>query len=286
MQIKPHEFMVKYTPHTKWVEGSGALISVAFFLGGISGGLYLISLFFNSRLGMLIGWLLALLLGIVDIAHLPKPLRFWRMLIRPDSSWIARGFIFIAFFIGCTALQLALSFWLSGSMLEIVFKVLSGIFAFGVIIYSGFVLSYIRAIQLWNSAMIPLLFIISSLAGGIAIFLVINLGQNTNQITLLGSILQIILVFYAITIGLHLWVSIYSSPAARTSVIWLLKGKAAFFFWVVIVLIGIIIPLTMFFFINSQAIPWLIMGAIFVIIGNLGFRYIILKGGIYRPLVP
>jgi DMSO reductase anchor subunit len=107
MQIKPFEFMVKYTSNTRWAEGSGALIAVAFFLGGISGGLYLMSLYFNSLLGMFIGWLLVLLVGIVDMAPLHKPLRFWRMLLRPNTSWIARGFIFIVFFIGCAALQLA-----------------------------------------------------------------------------------------------------------------------------------------------------------------------------------
>jgi formate-dependent nitrite reductase membrane component NrfD len=285
MQIKPYEFMVKYTPNTRWVEGSGVLIAVAFFLGGVGGGLYLTSLFVNNLLGMFVAWLLILAVGVVDMAHLHKPLRFWRMLLRPNSSWIARGFIAIAFFIVFAALNLALSLWLPGTALEKVLKVLSGLGAFGVIIYSGFVLSYVRAIRLWNSAMIPLLFVISSLVGGAAILLIINLVQNTNEISVLVSVLQIMLVFYAIMIGLHLWISIYNGPAARNSVIWILKGNVPIF-WGIVVLVGIVIPLFMFFFTGSGLSALLSTGAIFIIIGNLALRYILLKCGIYSPSIP
>ena len=37
-------------------------------------------------------------------------MRFWRMFMKPKTSWIARGFIFIMLFIGFTTLiQLILS---------------------------------------------------------------------------------------------------------------------------------------------------------------------------------
>lgn len=166
MQTKPYEFMVKYTPQRDWIAGHGALIAVAFFLGGLSGGLYLTSLYFNNLLGMLIGWCLALLMGIVDMVHLSKPLKFWRILLKPKSSWISRGFIIITLFIGLAAVQMALSFWLPESGVGTVFKVLSGFTAFAVAIYSGFVVGSVGAIKLWNSAIVPVLFIITGLAGG------------------------------------------------------------------------------------------------------------------------
>jgi formate-dependent nitrite reductase membrane component NrfD len=283
MRIKPHEFMIKFTPHTRWAEGSGALIGVAFFLGSIGGGLYITSLFFYNLLGMFIGWLLILLVGLVDMVHLHKPLRFWRMLLKPGSSWIARGFIFIALFIVLAAIQLALSFWLSGTTSESVFRVLSGLFAFGVVIYGGFVLSSVKAIRLWNSAMMPSLFVISSLIGGVAVFLIIELGENTNPTTTLILILEIALVFYAVMLGLHLWISIYSSPAARNSVLLILKS---YIFWVLVVSAGIIVPLFIFFLAESGAVALLSTGAVFIVLGNLALRYILLKGGVYSPLVP
>jgi polysulfide reductase chain C len=283
MQIKPHEFMIKFTPHTRWAEGSGALIGVAFSLGSIGGGLYLTSLFFNNLLGMFTGWLLILLVGLVDMLHLHKPLRFWRMFFKPGSSWIARGFITIALFIVLAAVQLALFYWRPGTAPENVFRVLSGLFAFGVTIYGGFVLSRVKAIRLWNSAMIPLLFVISSLVGGMAVFFIINLGENTNPTATLVTVLEIALVLYAVMLGLHLWISIGSNPAARDSVLRILKS---YIFWLLVVSVGIIVPLFIFFWAESGAAALLITGATFVVLGNFSLRYILLKDGVYGPLAP
>ena len=286
MQIKPHEFMIKFTPHTRWVEGSGILIVVAFFLGGIGGGLYLTSLFFNNILGMFVGWLLVCIVGLVDMLHLPKPFRFWRMFLNLNSSWIARGFILIAFFIILAAVQLALFYWLQETVYEKSFRILSGLLTFGVIIYSGFVLSYVKAIRLWNSAMIPILFITSSLAGGAAVFSIISLSRNINLTNTLLHVLQITLVLYAIMLALHLWTSIYNSPSARKSVIWMLKGNISYIFWILVVLAGVVIPLFIFFLTGSDARVLLNIGAVFVILGNFTFKFIILKSGVYIPLAP
>jgi formate-dependent nitrite reductase membrane component NrfD len=134
--------------------------------------------------------------------------------------------------------------------------------------------------------MIPVLFIVSSLVGGVAAFSIISLGQNTNQIMSLISILRITLVFYAIMVGLHLWISIYSSPAARKSVIWILKGNLAPVFWTGVVVSGIIVPVSIFFLAGSGEMVLLNTGAVLVVISNLALRYILLKGGVYSPLVP
>jgi formate-dependent nitrite reductase membrane component NrfD len=284
MQIKPHEFMIKFTPNTKWAEGSGVLIVVAFFLGGVGGGLYILSLLFYDILGMFIGWLLVLLVGLADMVHLHKPLRFWRMVQRPGSSWIARGFIFIVFFIILGAVQLASAYWLPGTVAENFFRVLSGLLASGVVIYSGFVLSYVKAIPLWNSAMIPLLFITSSLVGGIAVFSIISLGQDTNPMTTQLTVLRVTLVLYTIMLGIYLWTAVNSSPSARKSVTCILKGNIAYIFWSLVVLVGIIVPLFIFFLTNSEAMALLVIGAVFVVLGNLALRYIILKSGVYTPL--
>src|SRR4030067_3468609 len=109
MQIKPWDFMVKYTPQREWIEGHGILVAFAMFFGGISGGLYLASLAFDNLLGMFIAWLRAMAAGITDMMHLSKPMRFWRMMLKPGTSWISRGFILIWLFLGAAMIQLALS---------------------------------------------------------------------------------------------------------------------------------------------------------------------------------
>jgi formate-dependent nitrite reductase membrane component NrfD len=282
IQTRPYEFMVKYTPQKDWIEGAGVLIAVAFFLGGVSGGLYLASLYFDSMLGMFIAWVLALIMGIVDMGHLSKPMRFWRMLLKPKTSWISRGFILIWLFIGCAVIQLALSFWLPGNAAETVFKVLAGIMAFGVAIYSGFVVGYVGAIKLWNSAIIPILFVIAGLTGGLAILLLTNRSAAT------ANMMLVVVIAYAVFMAIYLWVATYASDVAKDSVMRILRGSIALVFWIGVVLLGMIIPIALLltnFFAGASA-ALMIIAAICAIIGGVALRYIILKGGMYSPLLP
>lgn len=287
IQTRPYEFMVKYTPQKDWIEGAGVLIAIAFFLGGVSGGLYLASLYFDSMLGMFIAWLLALLMGVIDMGHLSKPLRFWRMILKPKTSWISRGFILIWLFIGCTVIQLALSYWLPGTA-ETVFKVLAGIMAFGVAIYSGFVVGYVGAIKIWNSAIIPILFVIAGLTGGLAILLLTSQGGDTAQSMAMANMMLIVVIVYTVFMAIYLWVATYSSDVARDSVIRILRGSIGSVFWIGVVLLGMIIPIALLATnsATSASVALMIIAAICAIIGGVALRYIILKAGMYSPLVP
>ena len=289
IQTRPYEFMVKYTPQKDWIEGHGVLIAFAFFLGGVSGGLYLASLAFDSMLGMFIAWLIALVMGMVDMAHLSKPLRFWRMLLKPKTSWIARGFIFITLFIGCAAIQLALSFWLPGTAAVTVFKVLAGILAFGVAIYSGFVVGYVGAIKLWNSAIVPILFVIAGLIGGLAVLLLASLGENAARGMAMANIMLVVLVIYAVFMAIYLWITTYESSAARDSVMRVLRGSIAPVFWIGVVLLGIVIPIAVLSPVSlaqEASAAAFIAAAVCAILGGVALRYVILKAGMYSPLVP
>jgi formate-dependent nitrite reductase membrane component NrfD len=283
IQTKPYDFMVKYTPQRDWIEGHGILIAFALFFGGISGGLYLASLYFDSMLGMFVAWLLAMVTGMTDMAHLSKPMRFWRMLLKPKTSWISRGFIFIWLFLGCAAVQLALSYWLPGTGAETAFKVLAGIMAFGVAIYSGFVVGFVGAIKLWNSAIIPILFVVAGLTGGLAILLLSSLGD-----TALGgdvaAIMRIVVIGYAIAVVIYFWVATYESTAAKDSVIRIIQGSIAPVFWIGVVLLGIVITLILLF--TTSAAAALAVAAVFAIVGGVALRYVILKAGVYSPLLP
>ncbi len=288
IQSRPHEFMVKYTPQKDWISGSGMLIAFAFFLGGISGGLYLAALYFDDMVGMSAGWLLAILMGGLDMAHLSKPFRFWRMILKPQTSWISRGFIFIILFVFFAALQLAFSFWLPELVWVIIFKVLAGIAAFAVVIYSGFVVSYVSAIKLWNSAIVPVLFVIAGLIGGLAVMLLISLFRNSPQLTPIQNALMVILVVYLVVIVTYLLSATYSGQAAKSSVMWIVRGSIAPVFWAGLCFLGIVIPVAILFYLRFFGLvsPVLsLVAAVGAIAGTLAFRYVILKAGVYSPLM-
>lgn len=287
--IKPYEWMVRHTPQTEWIQGRGMFIWLAMYAGGVGSGLYLASLYFNSLLGMFIGWLIALLMGGFYMLHLRKLSRFWRIFLRPQTSWIARGFVFITLFIGFGAIGLAFSYWLPGTAGEAIFKVLAGVFAFGQLIYTGFVLSYVKAIKFWNSATVPILTVTSSLLGGLAILLAINLGSSYARIVALEQVILIFLIIYALITAALLWNATYSDSAARESVIKIVRGDSAPLFWIGEVLFGIIIPAAMLvasYFVGETSAPLLITVSTCIIIGGLSLRYSLLKGGLYSPLLP
>ena len=80
------EWMIKPTAQKQWIEGRGILLWLAMFFG-LGAGLYLVAALFNSLLGMFVGWLIVIFgFGGFHIAFLGRPLRFWRMVFKPQTS--------------------------------------------------------------------------------------------------------------------------------------------------------------------------------------------------------
>jgi formate-dependent nitrite reductase membrane component NrfD len=286
--VKPYDFMVKPQQQKDWIDGRGNFIAFAFFLGGISGGLYLASAYFNNLTGMFIAWLLAGLMGVSYMLHLTHPLRFWRMMRKPGTSWIARGFTFIMLFIGFTTIQLILSRWAPDATTAITtFKWIAGVFAFAQSIYTGFAVSYVSAIKLWNSAILPILFVVCGFSGGLALLMGISL-DNAAVLPQIENITRITLIGFAILLGVYLWNSTYSSTMAKNAVARVVGGEIAVFFWIGVVVLGIVIPIGISigtYFMDTASSALLLTAVVTEIIGGLSLRYVILKGGTYVPLM-
>jgi formate-dependent nitrite reductase membrane component NrfD len=287
MQTKPWDFMVKATQQTEWIEGHGIMVAFAMFFGGIAGGLYLASLYFGSLLGMFIAWIFAALAGLVDMAHLSKPMRFWRMAFRPGSSWISRGFILIFLFLGAAGIQILITWLAPGNAWEIVFKVIGGIMAFGVAIYSGFVVGYVGAIKIWNSGLVPILYVISGLTAGLGVIILASL--NADNLVTIANYLLAAMVVYAVFVVVYFWSATYGSVTARDSAIRVLRGPIAPAFWLGVVFLGVVLPIVLvapFSLAQNVSTAAFIVAAICTIIGGISLRYVILKAGLYSPLLP
>jgi formate-dependent nitrite reductase membrane component NrfD len=287
-QTRPYEYMVKYTQQKSWIDGRGNFIAFAFFLGGISGGLFMAAAYFDSLLGMFIAWLLAICMGISYMIHLGQPLQSWRMFMKPKTSWISRGFIFIMLFIGLTTLVLILEQWAPDAAAAIAtFKILAGIFAFAQSIYTGFAVSYVSAIKLWNSAILPILFVVCGFSGGLAILLGISLGGSEAQILDIENVTRITLIAFAVILIVYLWNATYNGTAARDAVTRIMGGGIGAIFWVGVVVLGVIIPIAISiatYYTSGTSSALLLTAVVAEVIGGLSLRYVILKGGIYMPL--
>ena len=287
--MEAHQWMINYTRQTEWIDRRGIFLWIAFYAGGLGGGLYLVSLYFNSLWGMLISWLIiAIIKGGTHLVYLGKPMRFWRIITRPQTSWLARGFIFVMLFVLFGAIQMMLTHWLPGSTTEIVFKVLAGITAFAVALYTGIILKNIKGVPFWNSTLLPILFILCGLLGGFGLSVVIALNGGDINLAAAETGSRWLLLANVLVIGIYLWQASVKEGTSKQSVLEQLHGHSAPIFWTGIVLLGIVIPLGIALaglLVNDMSSIILVIGVVCEIIGGLALRYCVLKAGAYKPLV-
>jgi len=289
LNMETHEWMINYTRQTEWIDRRGLILWIAFYTGGLGGGLYLVSVYFNSLWGMFISWLIiAVIKGGTHLLYLGKPQRFWRIISRPQSSWLARGFIFVMLFVIFGAVQLMLSYWLPGTAAEVAFKVLTGITALVVAVYTGFVLNTVKAVPFWNSSLLPLLFVLCGILGGFGISVIIALNGGNVDLAAAEAGGRWLLIANALVIAIYLWRAAGRETTGKQSVMEQIRGSNALIFWAGIVIMGIIMPLIIAFsgyFIEEMSPTLLVFGVVCEVLGGLALRYCVLKAGAYSPLV-
>jgi formate-dependent nitrite reductase membrane component NrfD len=284
--MKPYEWMVTYTPQTVWIERKGVLIWLSLYAGVLGGGTYLASLYFGSLHGMILGWLVILLIKSgLHLAHAKRPGRLWRMVLRPQTSWISRGLILTGLFIVFGALQIAASMRAPGSGAELFFMIAAGICAFGVIVYSGFTMSSVGGIPFWNSALLPTLFLLWAVLTGVVVVTAMG-GARVETAALDILVLLVASMFLIVT---YLSVAAYGEPVMKESAKAVMKGRMAPVFFIGVVLVGTVIPLvTSFCGYRAGMLPVSLSFVLVfcTIVGGLSLTYAALKAGLYSPLSP
>jgi formate-dependent nitrite reductase membrane component NrfD len=284
-------WMVQGNRQTEWIDHRGILLWLAFYAGGLGGGLYLVSLFFNNIWGMLIGWfIVAGLKGGFHFIYLGQPARFWRLVMHPQTSWLSRGLLFVLSFIGFGFIQIMLSFFLPDqTALILIFEIIAGVMAVCVATYTGFVLNNVKGVPFWNLSLLPILFIACGVLGGFGLTVAIALiSPNVNIIVAeMGS--RILLIINVLLIVFYLFRASRKEAAGRQSVLFQLRGGISTIFWVCVVALGIVIPASIAIyslFSGVETAAVLIFGVACEITGGVMLRYCVLKSGIYNPLIP
>lgn len=287
-------YMSEFTFEKEWVERRGLLLVLAFFLGGLGGGLYLVSSYFRFYPGIVTAFfIVAIGKGGAHILYLGKPLRFWRAFLRPQSSWISRGIISVVAFVIFTALQLAPTVpflsWLPWTADNLLIQILATASAIVLIAYTGFALGVVNAIPLWNTALMPLLFILYSILGGVGLALGLVAGWNGQAIPIekLETLARYLLVIAAAMLAIYLWLSSHVNPAAKYSVMQMIKGRVSPYFIGGVVVLGLVIPLVVgiLAFYSQLSPAVIVIAAACELVGGFSLRYSILKAGVYAPVV-
>jgi formate-dependent nitrite reductase membrane component NrfD len=292
IQTRPYEFMVSYTPQTQWIEKGGIKLWLAFFFIELGAGMFFVASLVDNLWAMVIGWLLcAVLGGGLHLLYLGKPLRFWRMALSSGwkTSWISRGILFVSLFLLLGLIHMVL---IGSATRFTALLAAADIFAFLTVIYGGFAMNYVNGIPLWNTALLPILYVVSGLWGGAEVTLGIALSSGGIAVGVaIEEWIRILLIGYLLLIPVYLMSVRYTSSTGQISVRYMLQSTWSPLFWIGVVILGMAIPLTAVItsFLTGLAagsVPFLYAAILSGLIGDLAMRYLILKCGLYSPLIP
>jgi sulfite dehydrogenase (quinone) subunit SoeC len=267
---EPGEFIVANRTQQEW----RWLIAIALFLAGVGSGTFVMAaLVMNYPLGSLIGLVVGVAgPGLFFFLDLGRKSQFWRVMLRPQTSWISRGILFIILFAAFGLLYLASQ----GTF----FLWAASICALGVMMYSGFLLSYSPAIPFWNTPLVPLISVVYALMGGAGLLFAFSSGAP--GIERLEAIEIGLIAICAILIFTYLMTMSTSTVAAREATGSLAMGRLAGTFWGLVVLTGLLIPAALALSVMAAGMnpAILAVAGLLELAGGLGFRYCLLRSGI------
>jgi formate-dependent nitrite reductase membrane component NrfD len=287
LEQRLQDLNLTYRPQREWVEGRGLLIVIAHFFSGVAAGAWLLSLVLDYQAGLVMSILvMAFLAGGAHLAFLGRWQRFWRIILRPHSSWISRGLLGMAVFLVGASLYVLPG--VQGTAFGSAMLVVSVIGMALVLTYKGFVYAVSKAIPFWNVQLLPFLYIAYALRGGAALLLVAGaIAGDVFDIDLLEVIKLWVVVSSAVLVLLYLVLASTASTAARRSVRELVAGRMSPGFYAVAVFLGLVIPVALGAVGETAGLSRGLLAFIGVssLAGDLYIKYCVVKAGIYVPIL-
>jgi len=292
-------------------ESWGPLLAWDLFLGGAGAGAYLIAVIALwlgdpyrrlARPGVYVGPVLVALGALLLLIELGQPLRFWRGFLRPTSSVMSVGIILISLFIALGFIHILAPRLGIGERLQRWLGSLNALFGLGIMVYTGLLLGASKGVPFWSTPLLPVLFLLSALLSGAAtmVLLVVLLrgGQPKEVqeaadrfVVSLSPIVTALVVMELIALFSLLFLVTGSRTSTVESVQFLLAGGFAVAFWLGVVLIGLLAPLVLAFWVvarrgkmaTDQAVSFSFLIATLLLVGGIVLRYAVVAAGAKLP---
>lgn len=282
-------------------------IALYLFLGGLAGGILFLSAIFNSFVipgyGQIFAMpavvaLVAIIIGCIFLViDLGQPGVFWRVWTTAKSI-IKWGATFLVIAMVCDLLYILAYLgdaWpifagLSNALKPAaeVFLLIGGFFGLCIMMYTGIMLSTLKAHAFWATPALPILFTVSAISTGCAA-IVLSVGGWPAQITLesllaaavvleILHIVDIVLVVAEIIILLTMVLSFLGAgnvTAMQAARRWV-KGSYAGLFWVGMVGIGLVIPLLMYIG-GGHSVASTVVAPVLVLCGGCLLRFMVVN---------
>ncbi len=286
-------------------EAFGIFIAVYFYLTGLSAGSFILSTLaygfgmeqYKSlgRVGVILATLLLIIAPLFLLLHIGVPHRAWHLFVYLNfESPITWGsFLLILYPINCIIYGYFM--FKEQKKLTRLFGLIGIPLAISVHGYTGFILAFGKARALWNTALMPILFLVSAIVSGIALMILVCIVKDRffskqkkiNFVLLenLGKMLAWMIVFDLFLVGCDVLVLLISHADAQESARLLLTGRFFPLFLVVENLLGKIVPFTLLVVPRFRNLVTMIIASLLVVIGIFFMRYVVVVGGESIPLI-
>lgn len=277
-------------------------IVIYLFVGGLGGGIMFLAAAFDFFVmpgsGALFAWpmfvaLAALAIGCFFLVfELGQPLVFWRVFTTATAiiKWGAT-LLTIALICGFLWWVSYLPFeWIAGLAQALagargLFLALAGLAGFGIMVYTGVMLSTLQAHAFWATPALPVLFTISALSTACAAIALSVAGWPvvpTLQVAVAAGLIHeiihvvdIVLVIAEITVLLIMVLSFLGAGNRTAKAIahrWV-AGKTAPLFWLGMIGLGLVVPLALY--VGAHGTPGSeTLAPVLVLCGGLLLRYL------------
>jgi tetrathionate reductase subunit C len=298
--------MLLYNIHHE--ESFGAFIALYIFFTGLSAGSFLLSTLAYgfgmvrfravSRPAIIVATLMLMIAPLFLLVHVGRPLRSWHLFfyLNPASPITWGSFLLTAYPLFCLIYMYcifrektrAARFW----------GLLGIPFAISVHAYTGFILSFCSARPMWNSSMIPLLFLVSAVVSGTALVILVYSGwcrwqgreisagsESGDLILSLAKLLGWVLVLDLFMTGIDVLVASVSGAESRWAVRELLSGELALHFVGIEIVLGKLVPLPLLLLPRFRKPVFIFLACALIILGILFMRLDLVKVGELAPLL-
>ena len=181
-------------------------------------------------------------------------------------------------------------------MLKILGSIGIPIAIFGVHGGTGLLFAVVKAQPYWNTALFPVIFVVSALVSGTALVTVIYIIRNwaTGELveqSLVKSLAGWMILFLVVDVGLQVFeilVGLYGLEHQEIATLFtMFTSRFSWSYWGVQLVIGVLIPILLY--INSRtrnSTKGMLVAAIAVVIGILGVRFNIVIPALTVPVLP
>ncbi len=223
-------------------------------------------------------------------AGLWEPWRQAYLIFNPNSmiTWgviILSGFIPIAFLYGLALNGIT---WIGKYFSKYVriLEIVGAVFAVATAGYTGVLIAVVNGVPFWNTPLMPVLFLASAMSTGLAVAMIGAAIIDVRTIKTLSNFALGHVIFLAIeasVLMLFIFMSLTRSVEAAASARMLISGTLSAYFWALVVVIGIVVPLVLSvveYYQYGEMPKSLVVGAdVCVLIGGMSLRALIIYSG-------